>query len=275
MDADDRSHPERLKRSWEAIQSHPGIPVFSCLVKCFPEITAGMAHYMDWLKGPEPRRLQKESVCESPIAHPSAIVKTEQLREVGGYRDGDSEDYDLRLRLHRSGARFFKIPEVLFYWRESRSVEPNRYPLSVGGLSFHQGNICVRCISQNNPAVQIWGAGPDGKAWAKCLEGMGVEVRRFFDIDPKKIGGRIQGKIRFSIGKTSKLESGLSDSRSRWSQGSREKIRQGLPDSESRKERVHLRSMKDWGLCTHPIRFLGKTLPMVGQNPTHKIQIRK
>ena len=233
MDADDRSHPERLKRSWEAIQSHPGIPVFSCLVKCFPESTAGMAHYMDWLNGVQsPDDFRKNLFVESPIAHPSAIVKTEQLREVGGYRDGDfPEDYDLWLRQHRCGARFFKIPEVLFYWRESPdrlSRTDTRYRLEAF-RSIKAEHLRAMYLA-NNPAVQIWGAGPDGKAWAKCLEGMGVEVRRFFDIDPKKIGGRIQGKIPVLHWK--ELQSWKADCLTLGAvgaKGAREKIRQGLP----------------------------------------------
>jgi NADH/NAD ratio-sensing transcriptional regulator Rex len=43
--------------------------------------------------------------------------------------------------------------------------------------------------------VQIWGAGPDGKKWRHALLKEGVRVVRFFDIDPRKIGGKVGDEV--------------------------------------------------------------------------------
>ncbi len=42
-------------------------------------------------------------------------------------------------------------------------------------------------------AVVVWGAGPVGKACARALVAEGVAVTAFADVDPRKIGNRIDG----------------------------------------------------------------------------------
>jgi FlaA1/EpsC-like NDP-sugar epimerase len=39
----------------------------------------------------------------------------------------------------------------------------------------------------------VWGAGPTGKAFSRCLAEAAVPVRAFVDLDPRKLGQEIHG----------------------------------------------------------------------------------
>lgn len=41
--------------------------------------------------------------------------------------------------------------------------------------------------------VSVWGAGRDGKRFARSLEALGLKTQRFVDIDPKKVGSVRRG----------------------------------------------------------------------------------
>jgi glycosyltransferase involved in cell wall biosynthesis len=197
MDSDDISLPPRLEHTLQWIHKFPDTQVFSCLVEGFPAVTDGMAAYLSWLNElTSPDHIARDIYVESPIAHPSAIVSTQAMRSIGGYRDGDfPEDYDLWLRLHQAGCLFRKVPEVLFQWRESPqrlSRTDARYRLEAfRGLKAQH---LVNEHLTHGRTVQIWGAGAEGKKWAKLLQSLHIHVERFFDIDPKKVGGRVGGK---------------------------------------------------------------------------------
>ena len=198
MDSDDISRKERLSRTREWIIANPNIDVFSCLIETFPKVTDGMAHYMTWLNSTcTTEEIHRDMYIESPIAHPSAIVRASTIKSVNGYRSGNfPEDYDLWLRLHHEGFQFRKVPEVLFEWRESHgrlSRVDSRYSLDAFRALKAQ-HLATRVI-QKGQNVQIWGAGDDGKKWRKALLEQNIEVSRFFDVDPRKIGGRIAGKV--------------------------------------------------------------------------------
>src|SRR5512134_1504931 len=51
MDADDRSHPDRLARQAAYLAEHPNVAVVGCLVEGFPaeDVRQGFRLYMEWL----------------------------------------------------------------------------------------------------------------------------------------------------------------------------------------------------------------------------------
>ena len=66
-----------------------------------------------------PDAIAREIWIESPLAHPSVVMRRTCLERLGGYQDhGWPEDYDLWLRMHLAGERLAKVPEVLLDWRE-------------------------------------------------------------------------------------------------------------------------------------------------------------
>ncbi len=200
MDADDRCHPKRLERQLACLAAHPETTVVGCRVRCFPRalVQAGMRAYEAWQNSLTSHAdIVREIFIEAPLVHPSVVLRTAALRAVGGYRAGPfPEDYDLWLRLFEAGAGFAKVAAPLFAWRESGGrltrTDPRYSPAAILALKAHY---LRRTVLRDAPAVQIWGAGRDGKRLARALGGEGVPTARFFDVDPAKIGGRVGGRI--------------------------------------------------------------------------------
>jgi glycosyltransferase involved in cell wall biosynthesis len=190
MDADDIAHPTRLERQLQALHTDPTLSVMSCLVKCFPaaELRPGMRRYEAWLNAVRtPEAIRNALFVESPIPHPSAVIRRPALDAVGAYRDtGGPEDYDLWLRLLLAGHRAAKVPEVLLSWRDS----PGR--LSRVDPRYHRRRFFATKVEHFAAAVapgtplQICGAGPTGKGWARALIARGYDVRRFIDVAPQR-----------------------------------------------------------------------------------------
>jgi hypothetical protein len=132
---------------------------------------------------------------ESPIAHPSALIKREWLLKVGGYQEhGWPEDYDLRLRFYLAGARFAKVPQYLLDWREHPmrlTRQDSRYSLE--NFLRIKAHYLVRGPLYGRDAVFVWGAGMVGRRLSKHLSRQGAPLVAFIDVDPEKIGRTRRG----------------------------------------------------------------------------------
>ncbi|MCU0663612.1 MAG: glycosyltransferase, partial [Myxococcota bacterium] len=198
MDADDWSHPQRLELQVALLESRKELALVATLVRCVPEalVADGMRAYVDWMNELlEPEDHQRDMFVESPVCHPTVVMRRSAYESVGGYiDDGRPEDYGLWLRLHNAGCHFAKVPLVLLDWTESegrltrtdgryapgRFVELRRAALLEGPL-LGKKNVC------------IWGAGPTGKVWGRALAEVGIRVEAWLDVDPDKIGRARQG----------------------------------------------------------------------------------
>lgn len=199
MDADDAMLPRRLERQIAHLENRPHLDVVGCRVRCFPRraLGGGFLYYEGWLNSllsaDEHRR---ERFIESPIAHPTAIIRAEILRGVGGYRDTAwAEDYDLWLRLMERGHAIEKVAEVLHLWRDHPTRQTRVNPLySKKGFLACKAHFLVRGPLQGAAPVFVWGAGPTGRRLRKALDAEGVPVEAFLDIDPKKLHRRPGGR---------------------------------------------------------------------------------
>ena len=198
MDADDRSHPERFAEQVRLLEAEPALAAVGCLVEAFPQadVGPGLALYLEWLNGlTTPEAIAREIYVESPLVHPSVMMRRAWCRRVGDYQEhGWPEDYDLWLRMHAAGGRFAKVPRVLFGWREhpGRLTHASpRYAIQ----SFLQAKVHYLLAGPlaGRGAILIWGAGIVGKRLSKLLLGQGAPVTAFIDIDPAKIGRTRRG----------------------------------------------------------------------------------
>jgi glycosyltransferase involved in cell wall biosynthesis len=197
MDADDRCHRERLSMQCEHLDRNPEVSVIGSLVEAFPphDLRQGFQLYIEWLNGLlDHEAISREIFIESPIAHPSAMVRRHELVELGGYQEqGWAEDYDLWLRYHAAGKRFAKINRVLLYWREHEhrlTRTDSRYSVE-NFLRAKAHYLCAGLLRSRGDLV-IWGAGHTGRRISKHLERGGCPPRCFVDIAPQRTGGSLR-----------------------------------------------------------------------------------
>jgi glycosyltransferase involved in cell wall biosynthesis len=198
MDADDVSLPGRLSAQQRALHADATLGAIGARVEAFPEaaVAEGLRRYVNWqnaLLGAEDHR--RQLFVESPLCHPSVMLRADAFARVGGYRDGPfPEDYDLWLRLDAAGFGLAKLPAVLLRWRhhpERATLRDPRYARE-RFVALKAPHLARRLLARPRP-IDVWGAGPTGKQLARALEPHGVRAARFIDIDPRKIGGTARG----------------------------------------------------------------------------------
>ena len=198
MDADDRCDPSRLATQMAYLDAHTEVGVVDCRVRLGEsEVTGdGMRRYVEWINSLEDAGdVRRQLFVESPLVHPMTLMRRAAYDAAGGYVDEDGpEDYSLWLRMAGAGWELGKLPEVLGVW----SDPPGRFTRTAAVVA--EDNIArlkARHLPRLHPplreGVQIWGAGKEGKRMARLLTDQGVPVRRFFDLDPRKIGNRLLG----------------------------------------------------------------------------------
>jgi glycosyltransferase involved in cell wall biosynthesis len=199
MDADDLADPERLAVQSRRLVEDAPTAILGCRARllCGPgHHNDGMRAYVAWQNGlVDHDAIVRDLWVESPLAHPTVMMRTSALRALGGYRAFDGpEDYDLWLRAHAAGLRFAKVPEVLLAWRDAPDRLTRRDPRYAAGrfLALKIEALEGAALHGGRPLV-LWGAGRVGKAWAKALLARGHRVGAFVEVDPRKIGQVIHG----------------------------------------------------------------------------------
>ncbi|MGD8758842.1 MAG: glycosyltransferase [Anaerolineales bacterium] len=199
MDADDRAHPERLAEQVTFLEARPELAAAGCLVEAFPkkQVRQGFQIYLDWLNGlTTPEAIAREIYIESPLPHPSVVIRRHWLERMGGYQEhGWPEDYDLWLRMHLASARFAKVRRVLLSWREhaERLTRTDRR-YSVENFLRAKARYLMQGPLRGREALIIWGAGQMGRRLSKHLIRNQAPLVAFIDIDPAKIGRQRRGK---------------------------------------------------------------------------------
>ena len=198
MDADDIADPTRFDLQIQLMQSDSSLAICGCEIEYFPaeKVRDGALRYQSWLNAPAtPEEIEKEIFVECPLPHPAFFMRADAIEEVGGYQDlGWPEDYDLLLRVWRSGGRLGKVPAVLMQWREAPerlSRIDKRYSLD----AFRRCKVhhLVSAFPSAVNGVLIWGAGRVGKGLSRELAQVGVPVIAYAEVSPRKIGQNIHG----------------------------------------------------------------------------------
>jgi glycosyltransferase involved in cell wall biosynthesis len=192
MDADDVSLPARFELQWAALEAAPDLGVIGTQVEGFPDILEGLARYIDWQNGLiTATEHARELFVESPLCHPSVMMRREALEAVSGFRDPEwAEDYDLWLRMAAAGWGLAKVPEVLFRWRhraDRATLKDERYARE--RFTRAKAHYLAPRLREDRRSLVIWGAGTTGRRFARALEAHHVTPAVFVDIDPRKIGG--------------------------------------------------------------------------------------
>jgi glycosyltransferase involved in cell wall biosynthesis len=199
MDADDVMHSRRLFLQVTRLDSPPHVDVLATRVRSIGATGEGMRRYVEWQNGLLSHDdLVTNFFVESPIAHPSVLMRRDLFERAGGYHDpGWAEDFDLWHRMRERGARFEKLPRTLLSWRDGDARLTRTHPMYAEqkfyAAKFHFFRRHPLCKSP----VVVWGAGPIGRDWTRDLLRAGIEVPHVIDIDPKKIGRTIaNGRVK-------------------------------------------------------------------------------
>lgn len=202
MDADDESHPERLREQVAFLTAHPQVGVVGTLVDFGGDRgrAAGYALHVDWLNAVvTPEDIALNCFIESPLANPSVMFRRELVAQFGGYLEGDfPEDYELWLRWLEGGVEMAKVPRVLLTWNDPAgrlSRTDARYDVE----AFYRCKapyLARRLLRGVAPSrrILVWGAGRPTRKRAEHLTAHGVTIHGYIDIDPRKAGRRLGGR---------------------------------------------------------------------------------
>jgi glycosyltransferase involved in cell wall biosynthesis len=193
MDADDLCHPERLARQVRYLDAHPDVGAVGSRVRIFPRdcLGPGWRRYEVWLNRLlTPEDHARELFVESPLAHPSVMMRADAVAAVGGYRDrGWAEDYDLWHRLLSAGWKLAKVDAVLLAWRHAPTRLSRNHPnYHLSAFLRARAHYLARHPAFRGGSVAVWGAGKTGRRLAWHLTEEGLRVSRFYEVDPSKIG---------------------------------------------------------------------------------------
>ncbi len=196
MDADDLSLPGRFAAQVDALAREPSVGVVGARVEPFGDYGGGTERYLAWMNALiTPEQHARDRFVESPLCHPSVLMRREALDAAGGYRSVHGpEDWDLWLRVVDAGWSLAKVPGVFLRWRQhARSVTRASSTQSLEAMRGVRAPYLSRWLVARRRPVVVWGAGATGKRLARSLEPYGVRASGFVDIDPEKLGRSARG----------------------------------------------------------------------------------
>lgn len=190
MDADDWSHPDRLRAQ---VRTHleTAAGLVTCRVVSTDSLGPGIERYVEWANSLRvPDDFRRERFIESPVIQPGALMTRAAYLAAGGYfPENGPEDYDLWLRMLGADTRFIQAPAALLHWRDSpQRLTRTHSDYDKQTMAATKARHLARIPAIHHHGAVIAGAGPQGRRLNRLLAAEGVTVHALFDLDPKKIG---------------------------------------------------------------------------------------
>jgi len=197
MDADDLMHRERLAAQLALLESEPGFAAAGCHVRIFPRahLGEGLRAYERWLASIDSaRRVREDAFVESPLAHPSLLLRTATLRDFG-YRDmGWAEDYDLVLRLLAAGHEIGVVPRRLVCWRDhARRLTHTADAYRIERFTTCKAHFLASGFLAASETYILWGYGHTGRALRRALLPHGKRPSYIVELHRGRLGQTIHG----------------------------------------------------------------------------------
>lgn len=116
MDSDDIALPERFEKQFQFLEKNPEISVLGTWA--FNVNEQGKILNKRYVPI-DINGIKKMIGKANPIIHPTAMMRTEQIRSVGGYNENFrvAQDYELWFRCLSKGLLLANLPEFLFKYR--------------------------------------------------------------------------------------------------------------------------------------------------------------
>ncbi|QXD28560.1 glycosyltransferase [Opitutia bacterium ISCC 52] len=202
MDADDVSHPERLREQVKFLNERPEIGLVGTQVNFLGDRDkhAGYAAYVDWTNDLVSwKDIRMNRFVESPFAHPSVMFRRSLVSANDEtYQQGNfPEDYELWLRWMDAGIQMGKINSPLLDWydppgRLSR-IDPRYSPDSFYRTKAKYLAKWLKKERFIDRPIWIWGAGRITRKRAQFFEDHGIQFSGYLDIDPRKTNTDLNG----------------------------------------------------------------------------------
>jgi len=197
MDADDWMHRERLSAQLRLLDDDPSLCCVGCHVRLFPRdgLRPGLRAYERWLCSIDsPERVRRDAFIECPLAHPTLVIRREELLELGFRDAGWPEDYDLLLRLLAKGLRIGVVPRRLLGWRDSAGRLSRTHP-SYAQRRFTECKAAFLASGflAGREEYVLWGYGATGRALRRALVRYGKRPSHIVELHPGRVGQRIHG----------------------------------------------------------------------------------
>lgn len=188
MDADDYCHPERFAQQVEYLEENTEIGVVSSRVNhTSSDNNAAFHAYVEWINEvTSPRQISNYRFIDSPIAHPSVMLRSELFEYYGPYNTGRfPEDYELWLRLLDHKVQFAKVDQYLLDWHDSPDRISRIHPNFVDDKYINlKAYYFAQWARKNNiKQVHVWGRGDTLLKKIEPLDKYGIEVAGFIDMD--------------------------------------------------------------------------------------------
>lgn len=125
MDSDDYSLPQRIEKEFEIFESNPDIDIVGTNVS---EFIDSLDNVVCNVVLPEQNdEIIKFSKKRNPFRHSSIMFKKSKVLKAGNYREYYlCEDYDMWLRMIRSGCKCYNIQDVYVYMRIGKDFYKRR-----------------------------------------------------------------------------------------------------------------------------------------------------
>lgn len=124
MDGDDISLPERFEKEIDFLDSHQEYAIVSCPMIYFDE----NGEFGRGRGGQEPTKTA--FIYGTPFCHAPCMVRTEAIKDVGGYSYGAryrrGQDYNLWMKMYAKGYRGYTLEEHLYKMRDDRNAISRR-----------------------------------------------------------------------------------------------------------------------------------------------------
>jgi glycosyltransferase involved in cell wall biosynthesis len=194
MDADDISHPKRLKKQIRFLKKNPPIGLVGSNVKYVShhKNTFGFKRFVKWVNSfHSPGEIETKRFVEIPIVNPTIMFRKEIYDQAGGCFQGYfPEDYEMQLRYLEAGIKMAKLKKPLLEWHDYPGRLTRTDPCYSTGAFFRIKATYFKKWSEKNnpfhPTIWVWGAGRKTRQRARLLEGQGLKISGFIDIVKNK-----------------------------------------------------------------------------------------
>jgi len=130
MDSDDYSVPDRMEKQLKKYHDEPDLGMIGTNVDEFIETIDNVVCHV--ILPEKQDKIYKFSKRRCPMRHPTLLYKKSEVLKAGNYRNFYLfEDYDLYVRMLRSGCKCYNIQEPLVYVRTDKEFYKRR-----GGIKY-------------------------------------------------------------------------------------------------------------------------------------------